>query len=73
VIQKIDSQGVMGRLTTIDLGTVVSKTLNRAYMGRPIYVPGTINVLLNAFAGLFTETFKAKIVYHRWKGANAKL
>jgi len=73
VIKKIDSQGVMGRLTTIDLGKVVSKTLDRASMGRPIYVPGTINVLLNTLAKLFTETLKAKIVYLRWKGANAKL
>ncbi|MEX1308070.1 MAG: SDR family NAD(P)-dependent oxidoreductase [Eubacteriales bacterium] len=73
VIKKIESQGLMGRLTTIDLGKVVLKSINRVKKGRPIFVPGMINVLLNALASLLSETTKARIVYHRWKGANAKL
>ena len=73
VIKKIDAQGFMGRLTTIDLGKVVSKTLNKVKKGRPIYVPGVINVMINTVARLFSETIKARMVYHRWRNANARI
>ncbi len=73
VIKKIEAQGLMGRLTTIDLGKVVSKTIDKVKKGRPIYVPGAINVLINSLSRLFSETTKAKLVYRRWKSANAKL
>jgi len=72
VRESIEAQGIMGKLTTVELGTVVYQTLNRALMDKPKYVPGWINVLIVGFSSLAPETVKARYCYKRWKDAHRK-
>ena len=64
--KKIDSQGFMGKITTIDTGKVAKKALNRVYQGRAVFIPGYINKVMLLLSSLMPNTLKAKIIYRRW-------
>ena len=72
VINKIESQGLMGRLTTIDTGKVVVRVLKCVRRGRPILIPGLINVLIVHFSRLVPDITKARFVFKRWRDAQVK-
>ena len=64
--QKIDSQGFMGKITTIDIDKVAKKAMNRVYRNQPIFIPGYINRILLFISSLIPKTIRAKIIYKRW-------
>lgn len=66
VIASIDSQGFMGRITTIDTGKVAYITIKRAMRNKPRYIPGIINMVLVSLSKPVPEMLKAKLIYKRW-------
>ena len=64
--KKIDSQGFMGRITTIDTAKVAKKALSRVYRGRAVFIPGYINRIMLFISSLMPDTVKARIIYKRW-------
>ncbi len=72
VIEKIDSQGIMGRLTTVETGKVVARALKCARRNRAILIPGLINMLIVNVSRLVPDITKARYVFKRWSDANNK-
>lgn len=71
-IESIDSQGLMGQLTTQNTGTVVNQTLNAALKGKAVCIPGRVNQLLQ-LAGSFVPTSLAVyLIGQRWKATRQK-
>jgi len=68
----ISAQGLMGQITTQNIGVVAAGTLDAALRGRSIYVPGAINRLLAALGGLIPRALVAHFVGSRWKAAREK-
>lgn len=72
-IAAIEAQGVMGQLTTQNIGAVVTGALDAALSDRPVYVPGWINRLLRALGSLVPPALIAGLVNRRWKAARRNL
>ena len=71
-IQAIEAQGLMGQLTTKDIGLVAAKTIEHALRGRAIYIPGLINQLLQLAGGLVPPISLAGLIGKRWRAAHKK-
>jgi short-subunit dehydrogenase len=71
-IQAIEAQGLMGQLTTKDIGLVAAKTIDHALHGHAIYIPGVINQLLQLAGGLVPPTSLAGLIGNRWRAAHKK-
>jgi uncharacterized protein len=65
-INRILSQGFMGRCTTVSVGRVVSRTIDLALKGRAVYVPGFINRVLRILSLLLPTSMTAAYVGRRW-------
>ncbi|MCL6613932.1 MAG: SDR family NAD(P)-dependent oxidoreductase [Firmicutes bacterium] len=65
-IRAIEAQGLMGRLTTTDVGFVAARTIDSALRGRPVYVPGAVNRMLRFLGGLAPPGFAASFIGERW-------
>jgi short-subunit dehydrogenase len=72
-IEKISSQGFMGKITTLNVGDVAARTVDLALAGRPIYIPGLINQFLRFLGGLFPPTLVAALIGWRWKQTSRKV
>ena len=70
--RKIDSQGFMGKITTIDIDKVAKRTINRALRNQPIFIPGYINRIMLGLSAILPKTIRAKIVYKRWSTRKVK-
>jgi short-subunit dehydrogenase len=68
-IEGIDAQGLMGQLTTQNIGTVAAKTLDGALQGRPVIIPGLLNQILQAAGSLVPPTRLASMLGNRWRAA----
>jgi short-subunit dehydrogenase len=68
-IQGIQVQGLMGQLTTQNIGTVAAKTLDGALRGRPIIIPGFLNQVLQAAGSLVPPIRLANMLGKRWRSA----
>ncbi len=71
-IASIESQGLMGRMTTTNVGKVARQTVNRALRGRTVVIPGMINQVLRALGGLVPAPWVAAWVNQRWRQCRAK-
>lgn len=71
-IRAIDAQGIMGRLTTKDVGFVAARTIDHGLKGHAIYVPGLLNRMLRFLGGLVPSTFLSYIIGRRWAAAHRK-
>jgi short-subunit dehydrogenase len=65
-VRDIEAQGILGRLTTIDVARVASRTLDRALRGRAVYVPGFANQFLRALKYVLSPTAAARLIAARW-------
>lgn len=65
-IQSIDSQGWMGRITTMQTGRVAASTINRALANRSLYIPGGVNQLLRSLSSLVPPDWVAWMIQRRW-------
>jgi len=66
-IQGIEAQGIMGHLTTQDIGSVAAQTLDQALRGRAVYIPGLLNRLLCLAGSLVPPRVLAKLIDKRWR------
>jgi short-subunit dehydrogenase len=66
-IQGIEAQGLMGQLTTQDIGSVASRTLDQALRGQAVYIPGLLNRLLWLLGSLTPPVVVAKLIGKRWR------
>lgn len=71
-IQAIEAQGLMGQLTTMDIGLVAAKTIDQALRGRAIYIPGLLNRFLQVAGRLVPPVNLAEMIGSRWRAAYKK-
>ncbi len=71
-IAAIESQGIMGQLTTEDIGKVAHQTVEGALRGRAIVIPGFLNRLIKWLGGLVPATSIAEMVGSRWRLAQER-
>ena len=66
-IELIEAQGLMGRITTMNVGKVAHQTVTSALRGRMVVIPGAINQILRFFGGLVPAPFVAALINRRWR------
>jgi uncharacterized protein len=71
-IQAIDAQGVLGQITTQNIGSVVDQTLDAALKGRAVYIPGRLNQCIQMAGSLFPTSLIVHLIGSRWKSARQK-
>jgi uncharacterized protein len=71
-IDGIEAQGLMGQLTTENIGKVAHETVEAALHGRAVVVPGLLNRLLLSLSGLVPAPSAAEIIGTRWRAAQAR-
>ena len=68
-IEGIQVQGLMGQLTTQNIGTVAAKTLDGAIQGHAVIIPGLLNQILQMAGSLVPPTRLANMLGKRWRAA----
>ncbi len=71
-IQSIESQGLAGQLTTVDIGKVAAQTVEAALRGRVIVIPGWLNQSLYFLGKLVPATGIAELIGRRWRQTREK-
>jgi len=71
-IAAIESQGILGQLTTEDIGKVAHQTIEAALRGKAIVIPGVLNQIARWLGGLVPATTVADIVGSRWRSAQQR-
>ncbi len=71
-ISAIEAQGIMGQLTTEDIGKVAHQTIEAALHGRVIVIPGFLNQIIKWLGGLVPPIIVAEFVGERWRMAHQK-
>jgi uncharacterized protein len=71
-IQAIEAQGMMGYLTTQNIGSVANLALNDALRGKAICIPGGLNRFLQMVGSLAPGSWVASLVGKRWQSARRK-
>jgi short-subunit dehydrogenase len=68
-IAAIEAQGLMGQITTQNIGAVAADTLDAALKGKAVHVPGVVNRVLLVLGGLVPPTLIARLIGWRWGAA----
>ena len=71
-IAAIESQGLMGQLTTEDIGRVAHETIEAALRGRAIVIPGFLNRVIRWLGGMVPAQSVAEMVGSRWRMAQQR-
>jgi short-subunit dehydrogenase len=66
-IQRIVSQGVIGQLTTVNVGNAAALTLDRALAGKSIVIPGFFNRVMQGLGSFLPAQLAVRIVGSRWR------
>jgi short-subunit dehydrogenase len=69
VIKAIERQGIMGRITTRNVGYVAARTIDRALAGRAVYIPGAINLALRYLSAMAPRSVVTTFLNRRWRNA----
>jgi hypothetical protein len=69
-LEAIEAQGLMGQLTTENIGRVAHQTVEAALRGRAIVVPGFLNRALLLLSGLIPPAQVVELVGARWRAAH---
>ena len=72
-IESIESQGLMGTLTTLDIGEVAAQTVAAALRGRAIVIPGLLNRGLRLLGGLVSPLQVAEFIGRRWRSTRSHI
>ena len=72
-IESIESQGLMGQLTTLDIGEVAARTIEAALRGRAIVIPGLLNRGLRLLGGLVSPLHAAEFIGRRWRATRSRI
>ncbi len=73
IVEKIDSQGLMGKLTTVDLDKAVSKSIDKTLHKKWVYIPGFINQILYLISRIIPSKWNSKMIKRRWVKSSKKL
>ncbi len=68
----IEAQGMIGQLTTKDIGAVAAQTLDAALKGKTVVIPGAINQFLQFAGGLIPRQSLVGLIGSRWRAARKK-
>jgi uncharacterized protein len=71
-VEAIDAQGLMGQLTTQNIGSVADMTLDYALRGKAVCIPGGLNQLLRIAGSLVPTAWIVNLVGWRWRSARQK-
>ena len=71
-VRSIDSQGMMGQLTTWNTGSVANLTLDAALKGKRVCIPGTINRMLQVAGQMVPRSLIVALISWRWKQTRAR-
>jgi len=65
-IRAIRAQGILGRITTVDIGRVGARTIDHALRGDAVYIPGIANQFLRVLGRVLPPTVAARLMGARW-------
>jgi hypothetical protein len=71
-VAAIESQGLLGKLTTVEVDRVVTATLNGALRSRRVIIPGSLNRVLLAAGSWIPSTWKSKAIHWKWSQAHKR-
>lgn len=71
-VDAIDAQGIMGQLTTVNVGTVAYQTVEAALKGKALVIPGFLNQVLYFLGMLVPPRLVARFIGNRWRNARQK-
>jgi short-subunit dehydrogenase len=71
-VRGIAAQGLMGRITTVNVGDVAKLTVDRALAGRPVVVPGWVNQVMRYAGSLVPAPVVAGMIGRRWSKSHEK-
>jgi hypothetical protein len=68
-ITSIEAQGVLGQITTTDIGRVAFETIEAAERGKAVVIPGTLNQVIRWLGGLIPAQTISFLIGRRWRAA----
>lgn len=68
-IRGIEAQGLMGHLTTMDVGRVAYLTLNATLAGKAVVIPGMLNWCIQKLGSLIPASILTGMIGRRWTSA----
>ncbi len=68
-ITSIEAQGVMGQITTADIGKVAFQTIEAAERGKTVVIPGTLNQVIRWLGGMVPAPTVSTLIGKRWRAA----
>jgi short-subunit dehydrogenase len=68
-IEGIEAQGLIGQLTTRNVGQVARLTVSKALKGRGIVIPGLINQVMRWAGSLVPAPLLSRLLGRRWRSA----
>jgi uncharacterized protein len=68
-IEGVEAQGLLGQLTTRNVGWVARLTVDRALQGRRVVIPGWINQFMRWGGGLVPAAVLSGLLGRRWRSA----
>ncbi len=71
-IAGIEAQGMMGQLTTADVGRVAYETMEAAQRGQAIVIPGSLNRMMRWAGELIPAASVAELIGARWRAARQR-
>ena len=72
-IESIQSQGIMGLLTTENISTVAHQTVNAALKGKALFIPGELNQFMRIASLFIPRTVIANLIGIRWRATRRRV
>ena len=71
-VRSIDAQGLMGQITTMDVGRVAKATVDAALTGKAVIIPGMVNRFMQMVGGFIPARALARLIGKRWISARKR-
>lgn len=68
-IEGIEAQGLMGQLTTQNIGWVTRRTVDLALRGKTVFIPGFLNKIMRRVGSLVPSVVLSRLLGRRWRAA----
>jgi uncharacterized protein len=72
IISSINSQGIAGRITTVNVSTIAHSCIGKALSGKKVYIPGFVNIFLHFLSSLLPPSIQASYIHRRWSWSRKK-
>jgi uncharacterized protein len=73
MFKSLDVQGLIGRITTLEVGYITSRTIELALKGKAVYIPGILNRVLHYTSKFLPPALVAYLIGRRWSRTNRAL